>query len=345
MGKSANKNNTNNERDSQKSQKPAASKFEFKKFEVKGMTCNSCVRNIEDTLMDIKGVDKVKVDFVREFAKVKYKKSLISEDKIKDSILNLGYSVDGEKSKRNQTFFQGLMYGIVPHIGCIAFLIGSVLGVSVLMQFFRPMLMSRYFFHFLVALSIGFATLSSAIYLKNNNLFSKAGIKRKWKYLTTMYTSTIGINMLLIFVIFPLTANAGSGDVDLSGTNSLLLSVDIPCSGHAPLIAEDLRSVNGVVQVRYLNLDKFSVAYDPNIATIDDIMSVEVFDPYPAVILEQSTEPGAVSFSGPDYENNDYSGNLNEFSCGAGCTGGCGGNCGGGCAGCGSSECFGNLRG
>ena len=305
----------------------------FKEFKVEGITCSSCVKNIESAVSDLEGVDKIKVYLVKDSAKVKFDSTKTSESKIKDAILGLGYTVDGEKSTKNRTFLQGLAFGIIPHTGCIAFLLGSVLGVSVMMQFFRPMLMNRYFFHFLIALSIGFATLSSAIYLKNNNLLSKAGIKRKWKYLTTMYTSTVGINLFLIFVIFPLTANAGSSNVDLSGTTMLLLSVDIPCSGHAPLIAEDLRGVEGVVQVRYLNLDKFSVAYDPNVATIDDIMSVEVFGPYPATILEQM-----------DSDESVFSAATTQFSASpsaqsGSCDGSCGGSCGsptctGGCGGC-----------
>ncbi|HQM95295.1 MAG TPA: hypothetical protein PLJ66_06380, partial [Methanofastidiosum sp.] len=60
-----------------------------------------------------------------------------------------------------------MVYGLVPHIGCIGFIVGSVLGVSVLMQFFRPLLMSRYFFYGLVALSLGFATVSVVLYLRN----------------------------------------------------------------------------------------------------------------------------------------------------------------------------------
>ena len=322
----------NSDEKSKKKQKKSHSDIHTKSFNVAGMTCKSCASNIKNDLNDLNGVYDVKVDLAKDSAKVKYDGSLVSENKIKDVILNLGYDVNGEKSKKNQTFLQGVTYGLIPHVGCIAFLLGSVLGVSVLMQFFRPMLMNRYFFHFLIALSIGFATLSSAIYLKNNSLLNVSGIKKKWKYLTTMYTSTIGINVLLIFVIFPLTANAGTGNVDLAGTNSLLLSVDIPCSGHAPLIAEDLRSVEGVVEVKYLNLDKFSVAYDPSIADIDDIMSVEVFTPYPALIIsEDSNSDVATSLSG----NVDSSENF-RATCGVSgsCSGSCGGpSCSGGCGG------------
>ena len=64
-----------------------------------------------------------------------------SED-LRNSCCNNKY-----KSNDSTGWKSGLLYGLIPHIGCIAFIIGSILGVTVLMQFFKPLLMNRYFFH------------------------------------------------------------------------------------------------------------------------------------------------------------------------------------------------------
>ena len=60
--------------------------------------------------------------------------------------------------KKPNSFWQGLLYGLIPHTGCILFIISSVLGATVLMQFFKPLLMNRYIFHALIGVSIGFLT-------------------------------------------------------------------------------------------------------------------------------------------------------------------------------------------
>jgi len=197
----------------------------------------------------------------------------------------------GEKS-------QGIIYGLVPHIGCIAFIIGSVLGVTVLTQLFKPLLMSPYFFHMLVLLSLFFATMSSAIYLRKNGISSFAGVKRKWKYLSTMYGSTIGVNLLLFLVVFPLLANVSlsspsqtgsfaavaSGGTGGGNLNSIKLKVDIPCSGHATLISGELKSIAGVTGVQFSLPNIFDVTYDSTKTSKEEILSLEVFKTYKATV-------------------------------------------------------------
>ena len=232
-------------------------------------------------------------------------------------------------SKKGEGVKQALIYGLVPHIGCIAFLIGSVLGVTVLMNVFKPVLMNRYLFHILILISIGFATLSAVFYLKNKKLLSLQGVKKKKKYLATMYGLTIGINLLLFFVIFPLTANAtitGGAVVDSSNLAMLSLEVDIPCPGHAPLISEELKTITGVASIDYGFPDKFDVEYDSSVTGKDEILGLEVFDEYPAtILLEQGAVPSLNTGSAPS----------------GGCGGSCGSSCGGGssggstCGGCG----------
>lgn len=187
-------------------------------------------------------------------------------------------------SKKN--FIQGITYGLIPHIGCIAFIIGSVLGVTVLMQFFKPLLMNPYFFHILVLISLIFATISSVLYLRKNGLLSSSGVKRKWRYLSVMYGSTIGVNLLLFLVIFPLLANASTGDSgSIINSDSLItLKVDIPCPGHATLISEELKSINGVTDIKFSYPNLFDVKYDSSKTSEKQILSLEVFKTYKATI-------------------------------------------------------------
>ncbi len=198
---------------------------------------------------------------------------------------------------RKESWRQGVLYGFIPHLGCIAFIIGSVLGVTFLMNWFKPLLMNRYFFHALISLSLGLATLSSILYLKKNNQLSRNGIKKNWKYLAVMYGSTIGINLALFLLIFPLAANftaAGiTGAVTVVAadktTNSLLeLSVDIPCPGHAALITGELKTLEGVKSVQFSFPNVFEVSYDQNRTDKESILALEVFKTYRATVISEN---------------------------------------------------------
>jgi hypothetical protein len=188
---------------------------------------------------------------------------------------------------------EGVFYGLIPHIGCIAFIIGSVLGVTILMNFFRPLLMNRYFFHWLFVIALGFATFSSVLYLRKNKMLSWDGVKHKKRYLFTMYGSTIGINLVLFMIIFPLLANVSlTGAVVFEGNpedlESVKLSVNIPCPGHAPLISNELKTIGGVIDTRYGFPNNFDVQYDSSETNLEEILSLEVFEEYPARVLENS---------------------------------------------------------
>ena len=63
--------------------------------------------------------------------------------------------------KEGKGIMQGVVYGLIPHTGCIAFILFTVLGVSAATAFFKPLLMNRYFFYFLMLLSFVFASISA----------------------------------------------------------------------------------------------------------------------------------------------------------------------------------------
>jgi copper chaperone CopZ len=185
---------------------------------------------------------------------------------------------------------EGILYGLVPHIGCIAFIVFTILGVTVAAAFFKPLLTSRYLFYGLIALSLLFATLSALFYLKRNSSLSIEGIRSKKNYLLTLYGTTLAVNLLFFFVIFPAVANISLSGKAISETNSnlsyssLILNVNIPCSGHAPLIISELNKVNGIKDVTYEN-GNFKVIYDSSIISKEKILNAEIFKEFPANII------------------------------------------------------------
>lgn len=187
---------------------------------------------------------------------------------------------------------QGIIYGLIPHIGCIAFIIGSIFGVTVFMKFFRPFLLNRYSFPVLISVSLAFATISSILYLKKNSILSLVGIKRKWKYLLGMYGSTIGVNLLLFFIIFPMLSNVKltGGSVTGMATNEniieiIKLKVNIPCPGHASLISQELNSLKGIKDVQFSLPNIFKVSYNPKKVSKQQILSLSIFKSYSATVI------------------------------------------------------------
>jgi len=309
----------------------------------------------------------VKTDLIRNEAVVRFDPSLINHDSIISAIRELGYAPaahtgndermptagKGSDHTRKRNIMEGVAYGLIPHIGCIAFIIGSILGVTVLMQFFRPLLMNRYFFHILIALSIGFATLSSAFYLRKNGLLSFAGARRKWQYLSTMYGSTIGINLVLFMLLFPLLANvsAAAPAAGLSiqsingavvqagpalGLASVRLSVDIPCPGHAPLISQELKTIDGISSIQFSFPNNFDVTYDPAKTSKDAMLALSVFKEYPAKVISSTDATTAVAATSGLAISNPKPASTTGSAGGCGGGGSCGGS-GGGC-GCGGAK-------
>lgn len=192
--------------------------------------------------------------------------------------------------KKSNSFLPGLFYGLIPHSFCIAYLIFSILGITAGVAFFRKFFYIPYLFQSLIALSFIFATISAAIYLKKNKMLSTAGIKKKWKYLAILYITVVSVNLLFFFVIFPATANLHH----LSKTEAnayqlsfpvLSLKTEIPCSGHAPLIIDELKKINGVKDITFKTPNLFYIKYDPNYTSPLEIKSLDIFKEYKATSL------------------------------------------------------------
>lgn len=153
-------------------------------------------------------------------------------------------------------------------------------------------MMSASFFYWLIGLSFVFATVSAMIYLKKNQLLSFDGLKKKKGYLSVLYGTTISINLLLFMVIFPLVSNianaSSADDAQLGGLRNTTFKVKIPCPGHSPLISESLRNVDGVEWLRFRFPNYFDVRYDSKKTSTSDLLALDVFDSYPALVVSES---------------------------------------------------------
>jgi copper chaperone CopZ len=295
---------------------------------VYGMTCTTCKNKIETGLEKIKGIKKAEASPKKNKVIVYYDNNT-NQKEIKEKIEKIGYSTKKENATR-----KGIIYGLIPHAGCIAFILASIVGASFFMNLFRPLLMSSYFFYALIIISFVFATISAMIYLNKNKLLNMNGIKRQKKYLITLYSTTIIINLALFLVIFPLTANLASARTSTATEDSatLQLSVIIPCAGHAPLIINEVNQVDGVQEVRYNFPARFTVKYDDTITSPEKILQAPIFQEFPATYDENQLTTTSTTTTTQYASQNNQALGCGGGSCGGGAS--CGGNtCGGGCGG------------
>ncbi len=191
-----------------------------------------------------------------------------------------------QTSKNNSPrgILSGVFFGLIPHAFCIAFILFSVLGAVGATAVVKKFLLFPYFFHFLILVSLLLATLSSAVYLKKNYCLCVAGVKNKWRYVTTLYSATILVNLLMFFVVFPALANISPKNATDTTANlaDLSLSVQIPCSGHAPLIIDELKKENGVSSIAFQLPNIFKIQYDSQKTSPEKITALEIFKTYKA---------------------------------------------------------------
>lgn len=184
--------------------------------------------------------------------------------------------------KESKGFWQGALYGLLPHSICIPFIVASLVGATFLTNLIKPLMLSSALFYVLIGISIAAATLSSLIYLKRHNFLHKEGIRRKWKYLSWMYGLTIGINLLFFMLILPLFATSSSAIPEGVNSAQISLKVQIPCGGHAPLITQELQKVEGVQGIKFNLPNYFKINYNPQKVTPQQILSLPIFQYFPA---------------------------------------------------------------
>lgn len=217
------------------------------------------------------------------------------------------------KPSKKKGILQGIIYGTIPHAGCIGFIVFSLLGVTVLASFFRPLLAKAYFFYIMISLSLIFATFSAFLYLRKNGGIRKAGQHKG--YLGILYGSTIFISLILYMFVFPLVANvSATGDVISGNLDYMDIKVKIPCPGHAPLVISELKKSKGVEYVKFSFPNKFNVGYDSSLVSKNQILSIDIFGEYPAALLDGEVED----------EEELYQSCCGSSGCGSATTGRCG---------------------
>lgn len=182
---------------------------------------------------------------------------------------------------------QGILYGILPHSFCIAFIVFSVIGATAATTIFKSLLLLPYFFQILIGISFLFATISAAIYLKRLNMLNIQGIKGKWRYLSILFGTTIAVNLFFFLVVFPLLSNIKTVKNINAGEslNRITLSAKIPCSGHAPLVVDELGKEKGISGVKFEFPANFTITYDPKKTTPEEILSAEIFKTFKARLI------------------------------------------------------------
>ena len=181
--------------------------------------------------------------------------------------------------------FIGILYGLIPHAGCIAFVLASALGLTFAASIFRPLLASSMLFYAMIGMSLVFASISAFFYMKKD--ISTQNIKNHKGYLGILFGSTIAVSMLLYFLIFPAVAGAAfSGGATADSDSSIVnINVAIPCEGHVPLIIEEISRLNGVKNVKYSGNFNFAVDYDSSQTSKQDILNLSIFKEYRAKII------------------------------------------------------------
>jgi copper chaperone CopZ len=62
-------------------------------YPVIGMSCASCVRNVESVLSKTEGVIEANVNFASEKVTIEYDDEIISMDKLADAVKSMGYEL------------------------------------------------------------------------------------------------------------------------------------------------------------------------------------------------------------------------------------------------------------
>lgn len=187
-----------------------------------------------------------------------------------------------EKSNKKKGLIQGLIYGTIPHIGCIGFIIFSLLGVTILSSVFKPLMMKAYFFYLMVGISLIFATFSAFLYLRKHDY----DIKNNKGYLSILYGSTIAISLILYLFVFPLvSASVASTGNAVSGNSDLKIKVAIPCEGHASLITGEINKLTGINSVQFTSPNIFNINYDSSKTSQQEILGLEIFREYSPKIM------------------------------------------------------------
>jgi len=191
------------------------------------------------------------------------------------------------KSNAREGLFSGILYGLLPHSFCLAFALFSVVGAITMSAFLKNILLVPNIFYYLVIVSLLLATISVYVYLRKTDCLCKKGIKNNWKYISTIYSTTIIVNLIFFYGIIPVLANVSTNNTFVAANDlkELSLKVDIPCTGHSFLIIQEIKKCSGVSDVKFEAPDIFNVTYDNRNTSLKEITALEIFKTYPVTII------------------------------------------------------------
>ncbi|MFZ2038861.1 MAG: hypothetical protein WAV11_02905 [Minisyncoccia bacterium] len=191
---------------------------------------------------------------------------------------------------QNKGILSGIVYGLIPHSFCLAFIFFAVIGATTATAFLKNFLLIPNLFVFLVIISLVLATISSIIYLKKTDCLCLSGTKKKWRYLVVMYFLTVSVNLGMFFWVIPSLTNisfaSGSGQTASNYSQTMSINVEIPCSGHASLIIDEIKKnfPASVQSIKFKLPGTFIIEYNPIEVTPGKITSLEIFETYKATL-------------------------------------------------------------
>ena len=93
------------------------------------------------------------------------------------------------------------------------------------------------------------------------------------------------ILILLGLLLLTACSSSPTGNIVSTSSDELTLQVDIPCPGHASLITQELYTINGVTNIEYRTGHYFDISYDSTLTNQEEILSLEIFNTYPAQVV------------------------------------------------------------
>jgi hypothetical protein len=178
--------------------------------------------------------------------------------------------------------WRGFLFGLIPHTVCLSFLVFSVLGATGAMVVAKELLMVPHLFVWVFLSSSGFAAVASLLYLRKTKMLSWRGAASKWKYLASVFVATIATNLFFIQILFPAAVNLQRPTEAMAADLAeVTLVAEIPCTGHAALIIDEVKNDPGVADVLFRSPGVFVIRFDAAATSPEQIRNLEIFQAFP----------------------------------------------------------------
>lgn len=194
----------------------------------------------------------------------------------------------GRKKKccNKRVIKKGIIYGLIPHCTCFLFILFTLIGITTISGFLKLFLTNALFPYIFIGISVSLPLITTYFYLKKESSLSFNGLKNNYKYIVTLFSTVLIINLIVVKIIFPTIINYNNtNEVKGLQTSKITLEVDIPCPAHAFLIIEELQDINGITNVQYRLPNFFDISYSQEKIDIENILSIEIFKEFEGKII------------------------------------------------------------